>query len=459
MPMNDVVVLLPGIMGSVLERDGAPVWDVGTGALGRALLTGGGSIRGLALDAAAGGGPVRATRLLDGVHLVPHFWKIDGYGALAAWLVKRLALTPGESFFTFPYDWRQDNRASARALAEATAGWLDAQRRRAPQARLVLIAHSMGGLVARHFVEVLGGWRHTRLLVTLGTPHRGAVKALDFLANGLRARLGPLTLADLSPLVRSFPSAYQLLPIYPCLGHRADTLLRLEDWPGAALGELDLARARDGIAFHREIEAAETVNRRDPAYAVRLLPFVGTEQPTMLSALATDDGVQPLRTWKGQELLLGDGTVPRVSATPVSLSGAGTEAFVACAHSGLQNFDPLRVHLRAVLQDVDILEFKAAPAGALALDLPDAVAAGGGAVVRARCRGALLATDALRADLAAADASAAAQTLAFAPPAPGDTEGWATLTLPPLAPGVWRLTLRAEGDDAPEPVQDLFLAA
>jgi hypothetical protein len=33
----------------------------------------------------------------------------------------------------------------------------------------------MGGLVARHYLEVFDGWRDTRMLVTFGTPYRGSV--------------------------------------------------------------------------------------------------------------------------------------------------------------------------------------------------------------------------------------------------------------------------------------------
>lgn len=65
--------------------------------------------------------------------------------------------------------------------------------------------------MARHFLEVLEGWRHTVLLATFGTPFRGAPKALGALANGLT--LGGV--ADVSKLVRSMTSVHQLLPIDP----------------------------------------------------------------------------------------------------------------------------------------------------------------------------------------------------------------------------------------------------
>lgn len=448
--MKDVVVLLPGIMGSALARDGAPVWDVSASAVGRALLSGGGSIKSLALsgDADTGAG-VTATHLLDDVHLVPFFWKIDGYSGVSRFIQGKLGVVPGENYFEFPYDWRLDNRMSARRLADAAQAWLDGQRRRHPDARLVLVGHSMGGLVARYFVEVLGGWRDTRLLITLGTPHRGSVKALDFLANGLHKRLGPVTILDLSELIRSFPSVHQLLPIYPCVGETADALQPLERLDRPELGRLDLPRARAGIAFHREIERAAMENRKDPAYRCRVVPVVGTYQPTFLSALITRDGIEPLQTYKGETMLGGDGTVPRLSATPIELSEAGVETFVACPHASLQNFDPVRVQMRAVVQDIDISELKAVPAQAIALDLRDAYLASEPFEARARCAGS---AGPIAARLFHVETASTAEC-AFDGAADG--EGWRHLEMGDLAPGTYRI--RVEAPSVAEPIEDVFV--
>jgi pimeloyl-ACP methyl ester carboxylesterase len=46
--------------------------------------------------------------------------------------------------------------------------------------RVDVVAHSLGGLIARYYVQCLGGDAHVRTLVTLGTPHSGtrAIPAL-----------------------------------------------------------------------------------------------------------------------------------------------------------------------------------------------------------------------------------------------------------------------------------------
>jgi hypothetical protein len=71
----------------------------------------------------------------------------------------------------------------------------------------------MGGLVARWYVEREAGWQITRRLITMGTPYRGAFKALDQLSSGVRPGKWKAQL-DLTPVARSMPSMYQLLPEY-----------------------------------------------------------------------------------------------------------------------------------------------------------------------------------------------------------------------------------------------------
>lgn len=116
----------------------------------------------------------------------------------------------------------------------------------------------MGGLVARHYLEVLNGWHDCRLLVTFGTPHRGSIQALNYLSNGHK-----IGLQDLTTLVRSFTSIYQLLPIYPVINANGANY-RVAELPG--LPYINQQRAQKALAFHREIEAAVEQHRTDAHY-------------------------------------------------------------------------------------------------------------------------------------------------------------------------------------------------
>src|SRR5260370_10257960 len=108
--VNDIVVLIPGIMGSVLTGpDGSDVWAPSVDAIVNALLTGGGDIKNLKLagpcDQPAPDG-ITATRLFPDVHLIPGFWTIDGYTKIDQSLRDHLDITLGQNYYQLPYDWR-----------------------------------------------------------------------------------------------------------------------------------------------------------------------------------------------------------------------------------------------------------------------------------------------------------------------------------------------------------------
>ena len=125
--MPDVVVLLPGITGSQLRQRGKVVWGYSAGTIGKALWTRGGSMeRALALP---NDDPTRdelddgivADELIPDLHLIPGFWKIDGYTAIVSAIAANFEVRAGENFFQFPYDWRRDNRVAARKLANGSS--------------------------------------------------------------------------------------------------------------------------------------------------------------------------------------------------------------------------------------------------------------------------------------------------------------------------------------------------
>jgi pimeloyl-ACP methyl ester carboxylesterase len=359
-PMNDVIVLLPGILGSVLKRDGRDVWALSGGAIGRSLLTLGKSINDLVLkdrstdpNIAADG--VTADRLLDDVHLLPGLWKIDGYTKVANSIKAEFDVQEGVNFFRFPYDWRRSNAISAQQLAAKAQRWLADWRQRPGKqdAKLILIGHSMGGLVSRYFLEVLDGWKETRALITFGTPYRGSLNALGTLSNGLRVGFGPLGL-DLSPFARSLVGLYELLPIYRCYDPGNGDLGRVYEVPG--IPNLDIDRAKEANAFHRKIESSVDTHLKDNTYLTRryaIHAVVGRKQATNQSARLDGGKVTLLQTFSGRDME-GDGTVPLVSATPIEMPDGFPRIFADGQHASLQNLDPVLVNVGGILSGLDI---------------------------------------------------------------------------------------------------------
>jgi triacylglycerol esterase/lipase EstA (alpha/beta hydrolase family) len=200
-PMRDVVVLVPGITGSVLQMDGKDLWALSGSAFFDALKSLGGNLDALrltgddeSLDDLGDG--ITASRLINDLHIVPGLWKIDGYTAISKSLAQNYKLTKGENYIEFAYDWRRSNVVSARRLARESFGWLRRWRSSSgnADAKLIFLAHSMGGLVVRWFAECLEGWRDTRMLVSFGTPYRGSLNAVSFISNGLKKTFGPIEL-------------------------------------------------------------------------------------------------------------------------------------------------------------------------------------------------------------------------------------------------------------------------
>ncbi|HWT01634.1 MAG TPA: hypothetical protein VN256_15415 [Pyrinomonadaceae bacterium] len=135
-----------------------------------------------------------------------------------------------DTFYVFPYDWRRDNVETARDLV----GRLETLKRKLnrPDLRFNVLAHSMGGLVARYAamygdndlpddgVRPAPTWEgaaHINRIIMFGTPNEGSADAFTTLLQGYSVTEGlrrPIPL--LNKLSRedifTAPSVFQLLP-------------------------------------------------------------------------------------------------------------------------------------------------------------------------------------------------------------------------------------------------------
>jgi pimeloyl-ACP methyl ester carboxylesterase len=448
-PMPHVLVLLPGITGSVLKKNGKVVWGFSGLSIGKILFTLGGSIRkALALphdDPSVDdlGDGVTADALMPDLHLLPGVWKIDGYSKVADALIATFDVTEGKNFFRFPYDWRRDNTVAARKLARESHDWLQRWRESSGNrdAELILIGHSMGGIVSRYFLECLDGWKDTKALVTFGTPYRGSLNALDGFANGVRK--GPV---DLTDLIRELTAMYQLLPIYECYDAGDGKLVRVGETAG--IPGVDAAKAAAALQFHRSIENAQKSNAALPQYQAKhyvIYPVVGLSQETNLSARSEHGRVTMLKTADGQPLG-GDGTVPRVSAVPLELSTTPNAMYAATQHGSLQNADSVIEQLTGILSgmNIDLGSFKKSKTQ-IALEVEDVYYADEPIAVRARpSRGEV----ALKVTLERGGEEALVSGMVRSP-----RDDWYSVTFPPQRPGAYRVGVTGDGV---EPAEDSF---
>jgi len=371
--VRDVVIVVPGIMGSELvDARGNRIWSVSAGALVNAIRTLGKSLRRLQLPAGIGDNRpddgVSATALLTSLHVIPGLWSpITGYDGLLNFLRSpRFQLVEADprdtrvipNLISFPYDWRLSNRFNGRLLTRVAVEALERWRAQPGmgEAKLVLICHSMGGLVARWFAEQEGGAELIRALITIGTPHRGALKALTNLVNGLEPGIGPLRI-PLTELVRSLPSLYQMLPQYDCL---VSEFGRTRLCKEPAVG-LDARMLADADAFHEAIAGAETL-------PYELHKIVGIRQPTPTTARLAGTKVVPLVEIDDKNQG-GDGTVPVLAAEPVAGRGQTVHS-IADQHGELQGTRSLLDLVDGILSRQNII-WQAAVPSAFGVEMAD----------------------------------------------------------------------------------------
>lgn len=152
---------------------------------------------------------LRPKGILNEMVIVPNLVSIDQYNLLGDYLVEELGYERGNNFMEFAYDWRQDVRRSARDLAMFIDGWN-------VKGPITIIAHSLGTLVSRYYVEKLGGKNKVDRLMLMGGPHQGVPKIAANLLTGVDLLPFGIMGKRLTEIIETFPTCYQILPLYPC---------------------------------------------------------------------------------------------------------------------------------------------------------------------------------------------------------------------------------------------------
>lgn len=315
---------------------------------------------------------LRVPAFLPGLH------GIEPYTALLRRLSDEVAIDP-RAVGEFAYDWRLSVEHNGKLLARRCSEHLDHWRAVVTSAgyadpaevRIVLVAHSMGGLVARYATEVENARTLVRRIVTLGTPYFGAVKAVQMLATGKGA---PVPQRAARRLAVTCPGVYDLLPRYKCVAQPPGPLIQITD---AAAVQPRLLTPDDvaavGASRQLAVEASNRYSRLDDAAgaesAVPISVLVGAEQPTLQSLSISSGECHFERILMGIDHG-GDGTVYRQAAAPL-----GATAFpVPQRHGALAKAPEAITFVRDKLVGADT----GPPLGTrpIGLDLPSAAGAG-----------------------------------------------------------------------------------
>lgn len=292
--MSNPAIVIPGYLGSKLAESvhRKLVWLDSHGLLNPEV-----TLEALRLDI-GDPGRIIPIGILDEVMVLPPFWDPDVYKGLTAFLRENLRLR----VFEFFYDWRKSLEEAADLLHNQVIRWLH----ETGEAQADLVAHSFGGLVARAYLAKHGPER-VRRLITLGTPHKGAVEALESLVRGRSLFTFPA--GKVRQVSRTFPSLYEVAP-----SDAADRMFLSAGQPANPMRVTAWCQTPEMQALMAS--AAGKMPALLPAeLPVETWMITGTRIPT--SAVASFDQGAMSFTENDQ----GDGTVPEVSARGNGLGG------------------------------------------------------------------------------------------------------------------------------------------
>ncbi len=230
------IILIPGILGSELvhKKTGEVAWPRVFGAARSELPLP------MTSDLPANRDDLVPGKIIEAVQFAKVLPEVYVYRGLLDALRKYAGYRDGDwdnpgtdgdkdTVYTFPYDWRLDNVENARELVTRIA--ILKRKLNRPDLRFNIIAHSMGGLIARYAAmygdadlpkdgippaPTWAGAAHIQRIIMLGTPNEGLMDAFASILRGYSLTEGLHRLRLFSTLSKelafSSPAVFELLP-------------------------------------------------------------------------------------------------------------------------------------------------------------------------------------------------------------------------------------------------------
>lgn len=232
----------------------------------------------------------------------------------------------GKTLFAFPYEWRQDNTVTAYRLKQK----IDEVKSICDCDKVDIVAHSMGGLVARAYAESDYYNNDIDQLTFLGTPHKGSPKSyytweagemgdnkyelFELFQKKLFAQeaktMGCSSLFEY--IQDNIVSVEQLLPNYAYLQNSDETGFRIYD-------KNSYPNNYPYNNFLENINSVDKINQFTGS-GIKIMNFIGDTGNNTINAIKVSSGEEYWPMWKhgyAEEAirLTGDGTVPEISSS------------------------------------------------------------------------------------------------------------------------------------------------
>ncbi len=313
------IIIIPGIMGTVLKQGNLTIWP------GRSYHS---DIYYRLID---------GTKIEEGSLEKHYYKKLENY-------LKDIA----DTVTPFPYDWRQNNLDQITLLEN----YLDEK-----ADEIILVAHSMGGLIAKAFLNYFAAnnpvvIEKVKKLITLGTPWKGSPFAYRTLKYGIDVfdKLPIVITKTISKKIApKFESLYQLLPTQSYnqeyVNRKNITFLNIEgknilDWDDVEKNHYLPLLKENGFSYQKTLD--DFYNLLSDSISIDHHEIIGTGYETI--CMIKENQLHEPEGVFGD----GDSTVPILSA----ISGTPNTYFIKSKHGKLPGHRLSQEIMYKVLNDL-----------------------------------------------------------------------------------------------------------
>lgn len=307
------IIIIPGIMGSELQLNQYKIWPPNIAAYWKGINV---IVEKLGETDNA---QIQSVKALD-----RYYKELINY-----------AKDLGDDIKVFHYDWRLNNFNHIDKLKQIIN--LNAD-------EVIIIAHSMGGIIAKLFLtsnvdsKIIG---KVSQLITLGTPWNGAVEAYTYLKYGFGIRF---VRGIFKSIIPNYESIYQLLPNKFYVEQNKDSFgygyLNNEDWEHICNDYYIPILKAHNLEFNNVLGEFYNAMSLELPQSIIHNEIIGYGIPT-LSSIHYEE-----LTVKGK-YGNGDGTVPLYS----SMSKTPHKHFIKCKHSKLPSNKEVLKILKSIIVD------------------------------------------------------------------------------------------------------------
>jgi pimeloyl-ACP methyl ester carboxylesterase len=264
---------------------------------------------------------------------------VDIYGDGEDWAKSLADPADGRNEYTFTYDWRKSlacpvdasSMSTCHSVGESLDHLIDRARADAGTAKVVIVAHSMGGLVTRAYIDEATRAAKVARAITIGTPYWGAPKSVFPITKGYE--LPDVFSKQIDPFAKN--GDFQA---FAATSSGLQSLIPSANYPGPWLGirhgsdvnwidsaqipgylSLNFGASQSVLSNMQVLHAQHLDGFKKNGVDYRAMTGSGLETPTKIILTPTVDG------WGDPDIKYndGDGTVPIASQRQQRVVGGG----------------------------------------------------------------------------------------------------------------------------------------